>query len=146
MERVDDVNNAAGELVSLTRQGALVEGGQVPLGVLATEVTQLWADRLDEERRTVTARADGELDATFTPGPIEHVLELVLGDVAGGSGPVRLRFVGSPSHVRISVPSGIASPGPHPGLVAARVLAESQGGRISGDLDGTGRDLLMPRR
>ena len=146
MRRVDDVDGAAGHLVSITRQGALVEGGQVPLRVLATNLTQEWSDRLAEERRTVTARADGDLDVTFTPGPVEHVLELVLDEVVGGEGPVRLRFVGSESHVRIEVPAGIAGPLPHTGLRAARELAEAQGGRVTGDLLESGLDILMPRR
>lgn len=146
LQRVDDVNEAAGELVSITRQGALVEGGAIALGELATHVTHDWADRLAGDRRTVTAHADGALDLTYTPGPVEHVLELVLGDVVGGSGSVRLGFVGDDTHVRISVPPGIASPAPHPGLVAARQLVETQGGRITGDLDDAGIEILMPRR
>jgi hypothetical protein len=146
MRRVDDVDGAAGHLVSITRQGALVEGGQVPLRVLATNLTQAWSDRLAEERRTVTARADGDIDVTFTPGPVEHVLELVLDEVIGGEGPVRLRFVGNESHVRIEVPPGIAGPLPHTGLRAARELAEAQGGRVTGDLLESGLDILMPRR
>ncbi|MGZ5404333.1 MAG: sensor histidine kinase [Nocardioides sp.] len=146
LQRVDDVNAAAGELVSITRQGALVEGGAVALSDLATHVTQMWADRLADDQRTVTAHADGDLDATFTPGPVEQVLELVLDDIVGGSGPVRLRFVGDDSHVRVTVPPHLASPAPHPGLTEARQLAESQGGRITGDLDDTGLDILLPRR
>lgn len=146
MQRVDDVNEAAGELVALTRQGVLIEGGAVALSTLATHVTQAWGDRLADDRRPVTASADGDLDVAFTPGPVEHVLELVLGDVVGGSGPVRLRFVGEDSHVRISVPAGVASPAPHPGLAAAREQAETQGGRISGDLDEAGVEIWMPRR
>ena len=128
IERVDDVNHAAGHLVSITRQGALVEGGQVPLSTLATTITQAWSDRLEPARRTVTARADGDLDAVFTPGPVEHVLELVLDEVAGGEGPVRLRFVGGDSHVRVEVPAGIAGPLPHPrhrGPRARRVAGRS---------------------
>ena len=102
LQRADDVTAAAGELVSITRQGELVEGGAVTLSDLATHVTQAWADRLADDRRTVTASADGDLDATFTPGPVEHVLELVLDDVVGGSGPVRLSFMGNDSHVRVT--------------------------------------------
>lgn len=146
LRRVDDVNAAAGELVSLTRQGALVEGGAIALSVLATHVTQTWSDRLADTKRAVTAHADGDLELTFTPGPVEHVLELVLADVRGGSGPVRLRFIGEASHVRVSVPAGIAGPPPHAGSVAARQLAEVQGGRVTGDLDDAGLEILMPRR
>ena len=145
LQRVDDVNVAAGELVSITRQGALVEGGAVALSDLATHVTQAWSDRLADDKRTVTARADGDLDVIFTPGPVEHVLELILDDVVGGSGPVRLSFMGNDSHLRVTVPPGIASPAPHPGLTAARQVVESQGGRITGDL-AAGLDILMPRR
>ncbi len=146
MQRVDDVNAAAGELVSITRQGALVEGGAVALSELATHVTQAWADRLADERRTVTARADGDLDVTFTPGPVEHVLELVLGDVVGGTGPVRLRLRRRRLPRPDLRPARRRLPAPHPGLTAARQLAESQGGRITGDLDDAGLDILMPRR
>lgn len=145
LQRVDDVNAAAGELVSITRQGALVEGGAVALSELATHVIQMWADRLAGDKRSVTARADGDLDATFTPGPVEHVLELVLDDVVGGSGPVRLSFMGNDTHVRVTLPPGLASPAPHLGLTTARRVVESQGGRITGDLD-AGLDILMPRR
>ena len=117
-----------------------------PASTLATTITQAWSDRLEPTRRTVTARADGDLDAVFTPGPVEHVLELVLDEVAGGEGPVRLRFVGGDSHVRVEVPAGIAGPLPHPRLTEARELAESQGGRLTGDLHDVGLDLLLPRR
>jgi signal transduction histidine kinase len=146
LQRVRDVDAAAGRLVAITRQGALVEGGQVALGELATQVTQSWADRLGAERRTVTAQADGDLDLTYTPGPVEHVLELVLHEVVGGDGPVRLAFEGSPSHLKVEVPAGIASPLPHPGLTEARELAEQQGGRVTGDLATTGVTVWMPRR
>jgi signal transduction histidine kinase len=146
LRRVDEINDAAGHLVAITRQGALVEGGQVALGDLATQVTQAWGERLAEEKRKVTARADGDLELTFTPGPVEHVLELVLDEVLGGEGSVRLRFVGNPSHVLIEVPAGVASPPPHLGVTAARELAEQQGGRVTGDLVESGLAIHMPRR
>lgn len=146
LQRVEDVNAAAGHLVAITRQGALVEGGQVALADLATQVTQAWGERLADDRRQVTARADGDLELGFTPGPVEHVLELVLDEVVGGEGPVRLRFVGGSDHVRIEVPPGLASPLPHLGVTAARELAEQQGGRVTGDLVEAGLAIHMPRR
>lgn len=146
LQRVRDVDAAAGRLVAITRQGALVEGGQVALSALATQVTQSWADRLGPARRTVTAGAEGDLDLTFTPGPVEQVLELVLDEVVGGEGAVRLHFEGSPSHVRVEVPAGVASAPPHPGLTEARELAEQQGGRVTGDLTTNGVTVWMPRR
>jgi signal transduction histidine kinase len=146
LQRVRDVDAAAGRLVAITRQGALVEGGQIALGELATQVTQSWADRLGAERRTVSAQADGDLELTFTPGPVEQVLELVLGEVVGGEGSVRLVFEGSASHLKVEVPAGVASPPPHPGLTEARELAEQQGGRVTGDLAATGVTVWMPRR
>lgn len=146
LQRVRDVDAAAGHLVGITRQGALVEGGQVTLRELATHVTQTWADRLGPERRAVTAHVDGDLEATLTPGPVEHVLELVLDEVVGGTGAVRLVLVGGADHVRAEVPAGISSVGPHPGVTAARELAEQQGGRVTGDLVERGLTILMPRR
>lgn len=146
LERVGDVNAAAGHLVALTRRGPLVAGSQLPLGVLATQVVQAWSDRLVPQRRPVTARADGDLDVTFTPGPVEHVLELVLDDLVGGEGAVRLRFVGSEDHVRISIPPGLAPVREHAGVAAARETAAAQGGLVTGDLDEAGLQVLMPRR
>lgn len=146
LQRVRDVDAAAGRLVAITRQGALVEGGQVALRELATHVTQSWADRLGGERRTVTAGAEGDLELTYTPGPVEQVLELLLAEVVGGRGPVRLVFEGSSTHVRVEVPAGIASTPPHPGLTEARELAEQQGGRVTGDLTAAGVTVWMPRR
>jgi signal transduction histidine kinase len=144
--RVDAVNEAAGEAVALSRQGVLVEGGQVRLGDLATNVTQVWSDRLAASRRTVTARAEGEVDLVLTPGPVEQILDIVLDDVARGEGPVELVFEGSDGHVRVVVPAGVAGSPPVRGVEVARGLALPQGGRISGDLVTTDLDLWMPRR
>lgn len=144
--QVESVNTAAGELVSLSRQGVLVEGGQVMLGELATQITQAWSDRLATHRRTVTARAEGELDQLFTPGPLEQILDVVIEDVVRGSGPVRLVFEGSESHVRVVVPAGAAGDGPLPAVDVARGLALPQGGRLDGDLVRSDLEILMPRR
>lgn len=146
MQRVAAVNSAASELVSLSRQGALVEGGQVVLRELTGQITQTWAKRLAEARRTVTVQSTGELDHGFTPGPIEHILELVLDDVAAGEGPVRLAFEGSPVHLRVTVPAGVAGRGSLPGVESARDLAHTQGGRVNGDLVGADLEVLLPRR
>jgi methyl-accepting chemotaxis protein len=146
IERVDAVNAAVDGLVSLSRRGVLVEGGQVRLGELATQITQQWSDRLAASRRTVSASAEGELDEFFTPGPVEQVLEVVLGAVERGDGPVRLVFEGSESHVRVVVPAGAAGSGPVRGLEAASGLATPQGGRVTGDLVASDLEILMPRR
>ena len=59
---------------------------------------------------------------------------------------VRLVFEGSPNHLRVEVPAGVASAPPHPGLTEARELAEQQGGRVTGDLVASGVTVWMPRR
>ena len=74
------------------------------------------------------------------------MLELVLDEVVGGEGAVRLVFEGSPNHLRVEVPAGVASAPPHPGLTEARELAEQQGGRVTGDLVASGVTVWMPRR
>ncbi|QZY28434.1 HAMP domain-containing protein [Nocardioides coralli] len=146
LARVDAVSGAAGELVALTRQGALVEGGQMMLGELATQITQSWSDRLADAGRTVTARAEGEIDQLFTPGPVEQILEALLDEVARGEGPVQLYFEGGPGHVRVVVPAGVAGQTPARGLDAVKGLVEPQGGRTSGDLVGADLEIWMPRR
>lgn len=146
LARVEAADAAAGEVVSMSREGVLVEGGQLMLGELATQITQTWSDRLAGSRRTVTARAEGEIDQLFTPGPIEQILEAVLAEVTHGEGPVQLYFEGSPTHVRVVVPAGVAGDGPGAAVELARDLALRQGGRTSGDLVTGDLDIWLPRR
>lgn len=152
---VDGVNRSAGELVALARRGSLVEGAELTLHELATQLAQRWADRLSEERRTVSASAEGDLEMPFTPGPVEHVLDLVLSDIVlGGRGPVEITFIGQDDHLRVRLPAGVVAGGtrrrrgaqPGEGLAAARTVAESQGGRVTGDGVEADLEILLPRR
>lgn len=146
LERVARVSSAAEELVALSRQGVLVEGGQLMLGEVATQVTQSWSDRLAVTGRTVTARAEGEIDQLFTPGPVEHLLEVVLEEVVRGEGPVQLYFEGGANHVRIVVPAGVAGDAPARAVDVLKGLVEPQGGRTAGDLVESDLEIWMPRR
>ena len=48
----------------------------------------------------------------FTPGPVEHVLDLVLSDIVqGGKGPVKITFLGEDDHLRIRMPAGVVPNG-----------------------------------
>ncbi len=96
LHKVDEMSASAGKLVELAR-GSLVEGAQVSLQTLATQQAQRWADRLVDERRKVSASAEGNLDLEFTPGPVEHVLDLVLDDVVRAAGRNRSGSRSSPS-------------------------------------------------
>lgn len=161
----DEVNVVAGELVELNRRGSLVAGAEISLRELATQCTQHWADELDGRGRKVTAGVEGLLETTYTPGPVEHVMDLVLADVmARTRGPVRLVFDGGPGgHLRVKVvaqspdaenvwPASAPSPfNPEAGNVAgallpARRLVEAIGGRLEGHPDRSELDLLLPRR
>ena len=145
LDLVERLDVSAGELVSMARQGALVEGAEVPLPLLATQITQRWSDRLGEGRRKVSASAEGLLSMTLTPGPVEQVLDLVLNDVSSGSGPVRLTFIGGDGFLRVKVAPGAT--GRHTeGVRAAREVAEAQGGRITGDAGEHELELILPRR
>ena len=152
---VDNVNASAGELVALARRGSLVEGAEVTLHELARQLAQRWADRLAEERRQLSASAEGDLDLAFTPGPVEHVLDLVLSDILlGGKGPVRITFLGEDDYLKVTMPAGVIAngsrrrrgPQPGAGLEAARAVATSQGGRIAGDGSAEDLEILLPRR
>lgn len=152
---VDNVNASAGELVALARRGSLVEGAEVTLHELARQLAQRWADRLADERRELSASAEGDLDLTFTPGPVEHVLDLVLSDIVlGGKGPVRITFLGEDAFLKVTMPAGVIASGsrrrrgpqPGAGLEAARAVATSQGGRISGNGSDEALEILLPRR
>lgn len=150
---VDQVNARAGELVAIARQATLVEGAAVPLRELATQVAQRWADRLADRRRKLSAAVEGDLDMLCTPGPIEHLLDLVLTDVlASGRGAVRMRFEGEPTHIRISLTGGIIRERERngeefgTGVAEARAMAESFGGRMSGDGIAEDIEILLPNR
>ena len=91
--RIDSMDAVAGDLVALARRGALVAGAEIPLRDLATQCAQTWADALGEQDRTLTAAIEGNLEATYTPGPVEHVLDLLLSDMLKrGQGAVRMVF------------------------------------------------------
>lgn len=149
---IDEVSNVAGELVELSRRGSLVAGAELPLVDLATQLAQRWADRLGVRNRTLTAAAEGNLAITYTPGPVEHVTDLLLADVVRrGSGPVRLVFHGEEGgQLRVRVESeGRANE--HDGqpldrISQARAVAESLGGRLLGEHPADGIEVLLPRR
>jgi signal transduction histidine kinase len=151
---VDDVSTVAGELVELSRRGSLVAGAELPLVDLATQLAQRWADRLGVRSRTLTAAAEGNLAITYTPGPVEHVTDLLLADVVRrGSGPVRLVFLGEEAgQVRIRVEAeGRAGESHHNGepldrIAQARAVVEALGGRVTGDHPTDGIEVLLPRR
>jgi signal transduction histidine kinase len=154
---VDEMSASAGRLVELTR-GSLVEGAEVPLQELCTELAQRWADRLRDRRRKLTARVEGDLDLLFTPGPVEQVLDLVLADVLlGGSGPVRITFFAEDRYLRVRMPAGVIAEGastrrfrrgaqPGSGLASAREVAAAIGGKVTGDGVTEDLEVLLPRR
>lgn len=151
---VDEVNAVVGELVDISRRGSLVAGAELPLVDLATQLAQRWADRLAERDRSLTASVEGDLALSYTPGPVEHVLDLVLADVVGrSSGAVRIVFHGEDSgHLRVKVTAtGPAhavdgSGGLGTRLEQARGVVADLGGRIIGDDPARGVEVLLPRR
>ena len=151
---VDEVNAVVGELVDISRRGSLVAGAELPLVDLATQLAQRWADRLAERHRSLTASVEGDLALSYTPGPVEQMLDLVLADVVGrSSGAVRIVFHGEDSgHLRVKVTSTgpvrapDASGGPGARLEQARGVVAALGGRIIGDDPAQGVEVLLPRR
>jgi signal transduction histidine kinase len=167
---VEQVSAVASELVELSRRGSLVAGSELTLVDLATQLAQRWSDRLGPRNRSLTAAAEGNLALTYTPGPVEHVTDLLLADVVRRSaGGVRLVFHGEEGgHLRIHVEaegpaedgaaeraadrSGDRSgdhavDGDHLDRVAqARTVVEALGGVVTGDTPAAGVDVLLPRR
>lgn len=149
---VDQVGTVASELVEMTRRGSLVAGAELPLVDLATQLAQRWADRLGVRNRTLTAAAEGDLSLTYTPGPIEHVTDLLLADVVRrGAGAVRIVFHGEEGgHLRIHVEcegrgkATAAEPLDRVGEVTT--VVEALGGRVTGSHPADGIEVLLPRR
>lgn len=151
MEAVDEVNEVAGDLVDLSRRG-LIGGAQIPLRELATSSAQRWADELGERDRKLTAAVEGDIDLTFTPGPIEQILDLLLRDcVRQGKGDARLIFEGDArGHLRVTVRAERKSGTGGDDLVEeARAVVEALGGRLKsvpGPDATTELVALLPRR
>lgn len=150
---VEHVGTVAAELVELTRRGSLMEGSEMALVDLATQLAQRWADRLGVRNRTLTAAAEGDLTLSYTPGPVEQVTDLLLADVVRrGTGPVRIVFFGEEGgHLRIRVESDGRSDDSEDGDALDRVsqvrsVVEALGGRVSGDHPADGIELLLPHR
>jgi signal transduction histidine kinase len=151
---VEEVGAVAGELVELTRRGSLVAGSELPLVDLATQLAQRWADRLGVRNRSLTAAAEGDLSLTYTPGPVEHVTDLLLADVVRrGTGAVRIVFHGEEGgHLRIHVEcEGRGRENDHGAEPLDRVaqvtsVVEALGGRVTGEHPADGIAVLLPRR
>ncbi len=149
---VEEVGAVAAELVEMTRRGSLVAGAELPLVDLATQLAQRWADRLGVRNRTLTAAAEGDLSLTYTPGPVEHVTDLLLADVVRrGAGAVRIVFHGAEGgHLRIRVECEERGKdtGAEPLDRVAQVtsVVGALGGRVTGSHPADGIEVLLPRR
>lgn len=154
VQRIDQLDAVTGELVGLARHGSIVAGAEIPIRELATQSTQRWADELGQHDRAVTATVEGDLEAAYTPGPVEHILDLVLLDVAHRTrGPVKLLFDSRPdAHLRIEISwRGTARPGARTAsggapLVRARAVAMALGGRLDEPDSGDSLRVRLPRR
>lgn len=152
--RIDGLDLVTGDLIRLARGGALVAGAEIPLRDLAGATSQRWADELSHHLRTLTAAVDGDLDTTYTPGPVEHILELLLVDVLHRSrGSVQLRYqTRGDGALKITItaaeeatargrPREAGAP-----FVRATAVAMALGGRVEGTGPATGLDIWLPRR
>ena len=149
--RIEAMDAVAGDLVSLARRGALVAGAEIPLRDLATQCAQTWADALADQDRSVTAAVEGNIETTYTPGPVEHILDLVLAHVLKrGGGAVRVVFEADDGgHLRIVVSCEelrhVTDPGADVAITQARAVVTALGGRLTGD-DARRLSILLPRR
>lgn len=152
--RIDGLDLVTGDLIRLARGGVLVAGAQIALRDLAGATSQRWADELAQHLRTLTAAIDGDLDTTYTPGPVEHILELLLVDVLHRSrGNVQLRYqTRGDGALKITVTAAEEATTrgrprePGAPFVRATAVAMALGGRVEGTGPGTGLDIWLPRR
>jgi signal transduction histidine kinase len=149
--RIETMNAVAGDLVALARRGALVTGAEIPLRDLATQCAQTWADALGEQDRPLTAAVEGSIDTTYTPGPVEHILDLLLADVLKrGQGAVRMVFdADDEGHLSIDLSCAdtrqVNSPHADLPITQARAVITALGGRLTGDTPAH-LAILLPRR
>ena len=149
--RIDAMDDIAGDLVALARRGALVAGAEIPLRDLATQCAQVWADALGEQDRQLTAAVEGDIETTYTPGPVEHILDLLLADVLKrGQGPVRMVFdADDEGHLSIGLSCEdirqVTGPSVGNPITQARAVVTALGGRLTGD-NPRQLSILLPRR
>lgn len=151
LQRVDQLDAVTGELVALARHRALVADAAVELDLLARQVTQRWTADLGTRDRALTSSVEGQASTTYTPGPVEQILELLLADVVHRTGgDVGLVFAAAvDGHLRItvtadsSVPVRKANTAP---LLRARTVALALGGRLEGEYAEGGVEIVLPRR
>lgn len=149
--RIEAMDAVAGDLVALARRGALVAGAEIPLRDLATQCAQTWADALAEQDRQLTAAVEGSIETTYTPGPVEHILDLLLADVLRrGQGSVRMVFDADPEgHLSIGVSCEDLRPVSGPrgdiAITQARAVVTALGGRLTGE-GSQHLSILLPRR
>ncbi|MCA1984780.1 histidine kinase dimerization/phospho-acceptor domain-containing protein [Nocardioides nematodiphilus] len=151
LTRIDQLDAVTGELVALARQRALVAEAAIDLGTLARQLTQRWADELDVRHRSLSAAVEGDAATTYTPGPVEQILELLFAELVHRSaGAVRLVFTaGTDGHLRITITAESAvavrkaSTAP---LQRARTIAMALGGRLEGEYADGGLEVVLPRR
>jgi hypothetical protein len=128
-----------------------VAGAEIPLRDLATQCAQTWADALAEQDRRLTAAVEGRIETTYTPGPVEHILDLVLADVLRrGQGAVRMVFdADEEGHLSIDVSCEdqreVSGPGADIAVTQARAVVTALGGRLTGDT-AERLSILLPRR
>ncbi len=149
--RIDAMDEVAGDLVALARRGALVAGAEIPLRDLATQCAQTWADALGEQDRQLTAAVEGSIETTYTPGPVEHILDLLLADVLKrGLGPVRMVFeADEEGHLTIGISCEgfreVSGPSVGMAITQARAVVTALGGRLTGETT-QHLSILLPRR
>ena len=149
--RIEAMDAVAGDLVALARRGALVAGAEIPLRDLATQCAQTWADALADQDRAVTAAVEGKIETTYTPGPVEHILDLLLADVLRrGQGAVRMVFdADEDGHLAIELSCAglraVSGPNADIAVTQARAVVTALGGRLTGETPQQ-LSILLPRR
>lgn len=150
---VDRIDRAVGEVLEETRSHPVVLDAHLPLALVAPALAQRWTDTLSLAGVRLEAELTGDTALSLTPGPLEQLLDEVLLAVLAHRGEcVRLTMHGDERHLRVTVVvEDAADPDPArggPGPVdRARAVAETLGGRVSGDLASpAGLAVVVPRR
>ncbi len=143
------LQHTVAEVVDAERSRPYVPGRAITLRDLATLTVERWGRRLPSGRDVHLSLGDG-VDLPVTHGPVEQVLDSVLGDVeTHGAGAVSLHLEAEQGHVRLRVASrGVrtGAPADRPAARAGEAVTEVLGGRWHGDVVGDGLEILLPRR
>lgn len=131
LRELDRLSASVDDLLALARGRQVGGATVVDVSALAEEAVARWEVRAERAGRRVTARPSRPLPVRLAPGPIEQILDVLVGNaLTHGSGEIRLEVGELDEAVRVRV--GDDGPAPSEDTLSNASEDERQDGRVMG--------------